>query len=215
VKAYRRRALLLLRVIWSGSMLGVGVPVTTVQAQAVDSSRSAPPARGVTDADVRFMQEMIGHHQQAVAMVALVPQRTRRRDLRVLAERIDLSQSDEIVQMRAWLAKHGPKAPTGHDMTAHAMDGHAMPVAHGAAPMPGMLTAAQMTALRQASGARFDRLFLEGMIQHHIGALTMVRQLMATPGAAQESRLNRFVIDVDADQRAEIARMKHMVRATR
>lgn len=200
------RAALASRLVGLGVALGMSVPAVSVGAQRVDSVPSSPTARAATDADVRFMQEMIGHHQQAVEMVALVPQRTRRRDLRLLAERIGLSQGDEIVQMRSWLAKHASGEMGTHEMSTHAMD------AHGAMSMPGMLTSAQMSALRRATGARFDRLFLDGMIQHHVGALTMVKQLMSTAGAAQESRLNRFVIDVDADQRAEIARMRRLLR---
>ncbi len=97
---------------------------------------------------------------------------------------------------------------SGHDMAAMA----GMPAASAAAMpmMRGMLMPAQMAALRAAKGAAFDRLFLRGMIQHHTGALTMVSALLDTPGAAQESAINRFVIDVDADQRAEIARMRRM-----
>lgn len=182
--------------------------VTTLGAQA---AVAAGPA--VTVADIRFMQEMIGHHQQAVEMTALVRARTRRADLRVLSERIAVSQADEIAMMRQWLSTRGAVVPqpAAHDMSGHPA-GHVMgDTAAAHVMMPGMLTAAQMAALRAARGARFDRLFLEGMIQHHGGALTMVQALMATPGAAQESSLNRFVTDVATDQRAEITRMRRML----
>jgi uncharacterized protein (DUF305 family) len=81
--------------------------------------------------------------------------------------------------------------------------------------MPGMLTAAQLGRLRGARGAEFDRLFLEGMIQHHEGAIEMVAALFRTPGAGQDAELFRFASDVDADQRAEIARMRQLLAAMR
>jgi uncharacterized protein (DUF305 family) len=154
---------------------------------------------------------MIGHHQQAVEMSALVAARTRRAQMRTLAERITVSQADEMAMMRQWLRAHGASdtSVVSHDVGAHA--GHDM---GSTASMPGMLSAERMAALRAARGARFDRLFLDGMIRHHEGALTMVRQLLGQ-GGAQESSINRFVSDVDADQRAEIARMQRMLRATR
>ncbi len=170
---------------------------------------SVTPA--VTPADIRFMQEMLGHHAQALEMTALIATRTRRVDLQTLAERITNSQTDEMALMRRWLARQGATVPETHVMSAHDMsatagmsDADAMPL------MPGMLTPPQMAALRAAKGAAFDRLFLRGMIQHHTGALTMVAALLDTAGAAQESGINRFVIDVDADQRAEISRMRRI-----
>lgn len=178
---------------------GTGV----LQAQA-----SGPP---VTAADVRFMQEMTAHHRQAVEMTALLRARTRNPRLRSLAERIEISQADELAMMRRWLAKHGASAAPagGHDMAAHG--GHAT-TSDGAMPsMPGMLTAAEMRTLAAARGTRFDRLFLTGMIKHHEGALAMVSALQATPGAAQESSVNSFVTEVDTDQRAEIARMRRLL----
>ena len=156
------------------------------------------------------MQEMLGHHRQAILMTAMVQARARRPDLRLLAERITVSQVDEIAQMRRWLNAQGvgEDSSMSHDMSAHA--GRTMP-ADTMPMMPGMLTAAQMDALRRAMNTRFDRLFLNGMIQHHEGALTMVRALLQVPGAAQESSINHFVTEVDADQRAEIARMRRML----
>jgi len=183
--------------------LGVSVPAFA------QSPPAAAPA--VTAADVRFMREMIGHHRQAVDMTALVAARTRRPQLRLLAERIAVSQADELALMRQWLRKHGAAGDTAvsQDMSGH--EGHDVTMMSATAMMPGMLSAKAMTTLRAARGARFDRLFLDGMIRHHGGALTMVEQLLATAGAAQESSINRFVTDVDADQRAEIARMRRML----
>lgn len=160
-------------------------------------------------ADVRFMQGMIGHHAQALVMSALVPSHTQRPEMRMLAERIDVSQRDEIAMMRSWLERHHQPLPdSGRAMAGH--EGHDM--SHGAMPaMPGMLNAAELDTLRAATGAAFDRLFLRYMIRHHEGALTMVRDLLAQPGAAQDSEVYRFASDVDTDQRAEIARMRALL----
>jgi uncharacterized protein (DUF305 family) len=154
-----------------------------------------------TAADVRFMQGMIGHHQQAIEMTALLSSRTARDDMRKLALRIEVSQADEIKMMQRWLEVRGQPVP----------DPHAMHV-HGATLMPGMLTAEEMARLAAAKGAEFDRLFLEGMIKHHGGALTMVQELFSTPGAGQESEIFAFASDVDADQRMEIDRMDAMLK---
>jgi uncharacterized protein (DUF305 family) len=151
-------------------------------------------------ADVRFMQGMIGHHAQAIEMTALLPERTRRDDMRLLARRIEVSQADEIQMMQRWLEGRGQEVPGPH---AH----HAP----GAPLMPGMLTAEEMSRLAAASGAAFDRLFLELMIKHHEGALTMVEQLYSSAGAGQESEIYAFASDVVADQKMEIDRMRGML----
>lgn len=158
--------------------------------------------RGYTDADVRFMQEMIGHHAQALTMSALVPSRTARDNLKLLAERITISQRDEIARMERWLRTRGEEIPTA-DAHAHHAGHHPM--------MPGMLSPEEMARLEQATGAEFDRLFVEGMIKHHEGALVMVEQLYASPGGGQEPELYLFANDVDADQRAEIKRMRALL----
>lgn len=152
------------------------------------------PAPGPTVAEVAFVQGMIAHHAQAVVMTALVPTRTTTREVRLLAERIDVSQQDEIAQMRRWLTARG--VAEGDDTQAH----------HHGGPMPGMLTPEQVSALGATSGAAFDRLFLEGMIRHHEGALVMVANLFAT-GGTQDPELFQFASDVDTDQRMEIRRM--------
>jgi uncharacterized protein (DUF305 family) len=154
-----------------------------------------------TDADVRFMQGMIGHHAQAIEMTTLLRSRTASDDMRKLALRIEVSQADEIKMMQEWLKSRGAAVPDEH---AH----HA----HGATLMPGMLTQEEMARLAAATGVEFDRLFLEFMIKHHAGALTMVDELFATPGAGQESEIFAFASDVDADQRMEIERMAAMLK---
>lgn len=173
-----------------------GQPTREISAaDATDTSG----VRHVT-ADTRFMQGMIGHHAQALEMVALVGSRSRNEDVKRLALRIDVSQRDEMQMMREWLTRRGEALP----------DPHAHHQAHG--QMPGMLTAEQMTRLAAAEGPAFDRLFLEGMIQHHGGALVMVRDLFATPGGGQEPEMFDFASDVEADQAMEIARMGAMLK---
>jgi uncharacterized protein (DUF305 family) len=155
-----------------------------------------------TPADVEFMQGMIAHHAQAIEMTELLATRTESDDMRKLAKRIELSQADEIGMMQGWLRGRGQQVPSEH---AH----HMM---HDDMLMPGMLTQDEMAKLAAAKGPAFDRLFLEGMIKHHGGALTMVKELLARPGAAQESEVFGFISDVDADQRMEIDRMSDMLK---
>jgi uncharacterized protein (DUF305 family) len=174
-----------------------GAPGEASRLLAADDA--ARPA--VSPADVAFMQGMIGHHAQALDMTALLRTRTSREDMRRLAARIDVSQTDEIRMMKAWLVARGQTVPDEH---AH----H-----RGGALMPGMLTEAAMAALAAEAGEAFDKLFLESMIAHHDGALTMVKDLLATPGAAQDSQVFAFAADVEADQSAEILRMRAL-RAT-
>lgn len=163
--------------------------------------------RRYTEADVRFMRGMIGHHAQALAMTALVPARTGRVDMRLLAQRIEVSQQDEIALMRRWLQDRHEEVPS---LAAHHehqdMAGHQM-------LMPGMLTEAELAQMAQTTGPEFDRLFLRFMIRHHEGALTMVSTLLDSQGAAQEPEVFRFASDVDTDQRAEIGRMRAMLDA--
>jgi len=154
------------------------------------------------------MQGMIMHHAQAVEMTALMESHTENKDLRSLGARISRSQSDEIKFMKRWLAARGqPLSETMHDMSH-------MDMTHESALMPGMLSAEQMEALRNASGQEFDRLFLTGMIQHHGGALTMVKDLFDTAGAGQDAELFNFATDVDSGQRAEIRIMQRMLEKT-
>jgi uncharacterized protein (DUF305 family) len=172
------------------------------QASRVITKEQAAGATAVryTDADVRFMQGMIGHHAQALEMAALLPSRTGREDMKLLARRIEVSQSDEIKMMQDWLKARGQDLPGEH--ARHTL-------------MPGMLTPEEMAKLAAAKGPAFDRLFLELMIKHHDGALTMVKELFASEGAGQESEIFAFASDVDADQRMEIERMTAMLSQTK
>ena len=164
------------------------------------STRAVLPPNST--ADIQFMQGMIMHHAQAVEMTALIESHTENKNLRSLGERISRSQSDEINFMKRWLTARGePASPATHHM--HMPSHHEM--------MPGMLTPKQMDALKKAKGKDFDELFLRGMIQHHDGALIMVKQLFDTAGAGQDAELFNFASDVDSGQRAEIKVMQSML----
>lgn len=177
-------------------------PAPTAATAAVAPASSADTLRPRNSAgDVSFMQGMIAHHAQALAMTSLVPGRTTRPEIRLIAERIEVSQTDEIALMRGWLERRGEAVPSPDASHEHHAAAHA-------ALMPGMLTPAELDELTAATGADFDRLFLRYMIRHHEGALTMVAQLLATRGAGQDTETFLFASDVDADQRAEIRRMR-------
>jgi uncharacterized protein (DUF305 family) len=169
-----------------------------VSAEASARSAALPHTAG----DTAFMQGMISHHQQALEMAALVYQNSQSDEMKLLAKRIEVSQIDEINMMKDWLTARRETLPDAH---AHHAGDHAL--------MPGMLTQAEMKRLAAAKGAEFDRLFLQGMIKHHQGALTMVKQLFETPGAGQDAEIFAFASDVDADQSMEIDRMAAMLAA--
>jgi uncharacterized protein (DUF305 family) len=180
-----------------------GQPTRTLTKPAVGTGQTKP-----TEPDIAFMQGMIMHHSQAVEMVALMPGRTQNPQMFALGKRISISQSDELKFMRRWLGYFGH--PAADDDTMPGMDmSHGMDMSQP--PMPGMLTEAQMKALRAAKGAEFDHLFLTGMIQHHTGALTMVKDLFATPGAGQDNQLFDFTADVEVTQQGEIDAMQSML----
>ena len=172
------------------------------------------------EADVRFMQHMIVHHAQAVEMVELLRAHGADAQVKLLGERIALSQAAEVERMRGWLAERGqtleaPSSSHEHHGHSHSHGGepHPEPDLDDLAAMRGMLTPRQMRALAEARGAAFDRLFLQGMIQHHQGALGMVDALLAVPGAAEDPSLSDFAASVVADQSAEILRMQNLLSA--
>lgn len=164
--------------------------------EAVDLSRVQ-----YRPADVKFMQGMISHHAQALEMAALLPSRTNREDMRLLGQRIDVSQADEIKMMQVWLRDRGQVVT---DLDTHHRH-------HDASLMPGMLTKDELARLEAATDQGFDRLFLEFMIKHHEGALIMVQALFSSPGAGQETEVFSFASDVVSDQRMEIYRMLLML----
>jgi uncharacterized protein (DUF305 family) len=174
---------------------------------------TAPPRKPSAD-DVKFMQGMIMHHSQAVEMTELLKTRSQDPAVQALGKRISISQTDEMRFMREWLTERGEPISEHGSMDMAGMDhDHMGHVDMGAMPMmPGMLTPEQMKALAAATGPQFDHLFLTGMIQHHTGALTMVKDLFRVPGAGQDPRLFDFASDVDNTQQAEIDIMRHMLK---
>lgn len=177
------------------------------------ASPSAPPpvtsAPSHTAADADFMTGMIGHHAQAVLIAGWAPSHGASRAIQSLCERIVVGQRDEIALMQRWLTEWNlpvPSADASHDMMpgmehmAHKM-------------MPGMLTRDQLVQLDRATGAGFDRMWLTAMVQHHQGALTMIKDLLAQPGAARDDNVFKFVSDMNADQGIEIERMTGMLAA--
>lgn len=162
-----------------------------------------------TPADVHFVSGMIGHHAQALVMAGLAPTHDAGPSVRILTARIINAQQDEIGYMQAWLRDRGQTVPEVH------IDGLTLMV-HGAdhaLHMPGMLSRAQLEELDRARGPEFDRLFLTYMIQHHQGAVTMVRELFATDGAGQDEAVFKLANDIQVDQLTEIARMEQMLAA--
>ena len=189
-----------------------GAAAGCASSRGAESSQvhATPPGLGqypYSDADVEFMSGMIPHHAQAVIMAGWAPTHGARPDVAILCERIVVGQRDEIAMMQGWLRDRGLEVPdatsTKHKMK---MDGmvHEM-------LMPGMLTDEQMAALDRSRGPEFDRLFLEGMIRHHQGAIDMVNVLFKSYGAAQDETVFKFANDVYADQGIEIAKMHEML----
>ncbi len=171
------------------------------------TEHAAPGVQPPTAADVHFMSGMIGHHAQAVVMAGWAQSHGASPAVLALCDRIAVSQKDEIKYIQVWLADRHEPVPQAdpHGLTMAGMD-HPM-------LMPGMLSPEQMAALDQARGIAFDRLFLEDMIMHHQGAITMVQELMHSYGAAQDPLLFQFATDVNANQSAEIERMTRMLAA--
>ena len=187
-----------------------GAPGQATKTLPSTTRAKLPP---ISPKDIEFMQGMIMHHGQAVEMTALIPSHSTNKDLRLLGDRISHSQADEMRFMRRWLITRG--APTemhmSPDMDMANMNMPGMDMQGDHMLMPGMLTPKQMDALRNAKGKEFDRLFLQGMIQHHGGALTMVKDLYDNGGAGQDAELSTFATDVDSGQRAEIKIMQSML----
>lgn len=159
--------------------------------------------------DVEFMQGMIMHHAQAVEMTDLIDSRTKNPDIRKLGSRISQSQADEMKFMERWLELRkdsiAMSLPGGKSSHGHGA------VKSGSLQMPGMLSPEQMESLKKAKGTEFDRLFLTGMIQHHKGALAMVKDLFESAGSAQDGEIFNFATDVDSGQRAEIKTMETLL----
>jgi uncharacterized protein (DUF305 family) len=160
-----------------------------------------------TAADAHFMSAMIGHHAQAIVMAGWAPTHGASPSVRTLAERIINAQQDEIAIMQQWLRDRGQPVPEPHPSGMKVVING---VEHEHL-MPGMLTEDQMKQLDQARGKDFDRLFLTFMIQHHRGAVSMVKDLISTPGAAQDDTVFKLASDINVDQTTEIDRMQKML----
>ena len=195
-------------VLWLAAALA-GCATTPAPAATTVAPAAAPAATGrpITAADINFMTGMIGHHAQAVMISGWAASHGASSSIQTLAARIIVSQNDEIRFMQNWLRDHGQPVPAVDTAHAHM----AMPGMDHGAMMPGMLTAEQLAQLDAARGKEFDRLFLTFMMQHHRGALTMVNQLVNTPGAAQDDLMFKYISDVNADQTTEIDRMATML----
>ena len=175
-------------------------------APAAQAQASVAPSAN-SPADVHFMSGMIPHHAQAVVIAGWAPTHGARTDIRILCERIVVGQKDEIALMQYWLRQKGEPVPAADAMHMKMkMNGmeHDM-------LMPGMLNEEQLAALDKARGSEFDRLFLQAMIAHHLGAITMVDELLASPRAAQDDVVYKMASDVYADQTTEIERMEKML----
>jgi uncharacterized protein (DUF305 family) len=195
----------------SSAVLAPGKPGEPARTIAPEDYDGMGDADVVTDADADFMTRMIGHHAQAVEMAQLVPDRSTSEQLAKFAERIRLTQDGEIEYMGRWLEDHGFPVPAVAPPSSTAPSdgsGPRAPEAHDHDSMPGMLTDAEMAALADAEGTEFDRLFLEGMIKHHGGALEMVEDVSS---AGRDETVQEFAANVAADQIAEIDRMSRLI----
>ena len=209
------RSLLLCGSVLAGAALAQNAPILQPGAPG-QPTRPINPQDAIRIADtrfspddVRFMQEMITHHQQAIDMAALVKDRTNRQEVIAVSRRIDASQADEMKFMKTWLRVRGQSEPDAHAM--HMM--HAAAAGDAGHEVPGMATPEQMAAMAAAKGLAFDRMFLERMIAHHEGAVTMANKLLDRPGSAYDPVLFEFVNEVINDQKAEIKRMNALVPA--
>lgn len=197
----------------------VGPGGVTTNRAAIERAKADSVRLPYTKADIAFMTGMIGHHAQAIVMSNLVPTRSSNLSVKTLAERIINAQEDEIVAMQRWLLNRhqpvpDPKSAAAHNMSEHGHDMSNMSGSAASMPgmsMPGMLTPAQLAQLDSARGPTFDELFITFMIQHHKGAVSMVKDLFATPGAGQDETVFKFASDVSVDQTTEIARMERML----
>ena len=201
------------------TLLALALPNRRAAAQApmtgVEQARQDSIRRPYTTADIQFMSGMIHHHAQAVKMAGWAASHGASKALQTYCGRVAMGQSAEIGLMKDWLRDRNQPIPDvdmgGMNMNMPGMSG--MSGMQHTMMMPGMLTDAQMAHLDSARGVNFDRLFLTDMIQHHRGAITMVENLLATPGAAQDEFVFKFANDVQADQTTEIDRMEQMLAA--
>lgn len=198
------------RVVHGATFVFAGLATSACSSRApIRGAEWAVPvvAAPANPADVHFMSGMIPHHAQAVLIAGWAASHGARPDIVVLCERIVVGQRDEIALMQGWLKQKGQPVPAA-DATHLRMNMSGMQ--HDML-MPGMLNAEDLAALDKARGSDFDRLFLQAMIRHHEGAISMVDELLGSEGAAQDDVLYKFASEVYADQTTEIAFMKKML----
>jgi uncharacterized protein (DUF305 family) len=175
------------------------------ESAAIAAARADSARKPYTEADIHFMTAMIAHHAQAIEIARWSPTHGASRPLQILSERVINAQRDEIALMQQWLRER--RLPVPEPSTTTTMGG----AGHLHHEMPGMLTPAQLQELDQARGKEFDRLFLTFMIQHHQGAVTMVKQLASSQGAGLDDTVFKLASDISADQTSEIDRMQRML----
>ncbi|HEX4684320.1 MAG TPA: DUF305 domain-containing protein [Gemmatimonadaceae bacterium] len=220
VRYARAVGLLVLSTVVARSSNAQSLPPVYTDSAAIAAARADSARLPYSAADVAFVAGMIQHHAQAIVMANWAPTHGASDALRTLCGRIINAQMDEIHRMQQWLADRRQTIPSppltrpsGAGAANDMHDMHAMPGMAGMHDpmMPGMLTAAQLDSLDRARGKEFDRLFLVYMMQHHRGAVSMVKQLFSTPGAGQDETIFKMATDINVDQTTEIARMQRML----
>ncbi|HET7024929.1 MAG TPA: DUF305 domain-containing protein [Gemmatimonadales bacterium] len=181
-------------------------PAAQGEAAAIARARTDSLQHPYTKADIDFMTGMIAHHAQAIIMAKWAPSHGASPSVRTLCARIINAQRDEIWIMQGWLQDRNQPVPVPDTVAMTMPMGSSMDMAL----MPGMLTGAQMDSLDQARGPDFDRLFLTYMIQHHTGAISMVKDLFASYGAAEDELTFKLASNINVDQATEIARMQRL-----
>ena len=195
--------------VCAGTRLVAQAPSTDPSEAAAIAEAQADSARyPYTDADIKFMSGMIPHHAQAIVMARWAPSHGASPSVQTLCARIINAQRDEIHLMQTWLRDRRQPVPEPDSSGTVMMNMNGMQMAM---VMPGMLTPEQMKQLDAARGQDFDRLFLQFMIQHHKGAVSMVNDLFASNGAAQDLTVFKLATGINVDQTTEITRMQRML----
>ncbi|MGH7584270.1 MAG: DUF305 domain-containing protein [Gemmatimonadales bacterium] len=206
LRSFRARSVACTAVLVASLAMGLHAQTSSSDGAGQDTTQW-PGRYPYTKADIDFVTGMIAHHAQAVLMAGWAPDRARDPSVKTLCARILNAQTGEINLMQEWLRERHQPVPEP--------DPYGMKMAMGGAEhemlMPGMLNRDELDSLKAATGYDFDRLFLHFMISHHQGAVTMVQQLFAAPGAGQDEWIFKFASDVNTDQSTEIVRMQKML----
>lgn len=178
-----------------GPVIVPGRPGEEAKTISPEEAATSVPSAPVNAADVKYVQDMVVHHRQAIDMAVLAPTRARAAKVKAIASRIKDSQEPEIAYLVSWLQGEGQKVPEAHHGAAH--EG-----------MAGMASPEEMAALKAASGEAFDRLFLDLMIKHHQGAVEMSTKVLID---GSQRAIQELANDVGAGQAAEIGRMRRIL----